>query len=75
MSDDQGWDTSTDSDPTFESTDSAPTDDDGTSSPSSDDQEQKGEPQLDLSQAQVGQPPDEALAFNDFETSWAEGVA
>jgi hypothetical protein len=69
MSDDQGWtspdDTPALSDELGESTTDVP----------ADEQDVHGEPQLDLSQAQVGQPPDEALAFNDFETSWTEGVA
>ena len=77
MSDDQAWAPPDDSQPTDDvgetaPTDSTPTDD---STPSTEDQEQKGEPELDLSQAQVGQPPEEALAFNDFDTSWTEGVA
>jgi hypothetical protein len=88
MSDDQAWadatdtsgDTSTDPTDTTDDTSSDPTDTtDDTSSESSDvpgdQQDVKGEPELDLSQAQVGQPPEEALAFNDFETSWTEGVA
>jgi hypothetical protein len=44
---------------------------------STDDDAHEVEPTVDLSQATVGQLPQDALAYNDFDTSWVtdEGVA
>jgi hypothetical protein len=55
--------------------DSAGTDDDSAGVDDELAANESATPIVDLSEATVGDPPQEAVAFNDFDTSWTDGTA